>query len=79
MPMYDTISLMQAGVPQTKKMLKYGNAIDQNGKVITPNPKKFNLDYDSLFAIMQEQNMIETLKGVLRTFKDLNVSFLTVS
>lgn len=67
MPMYDTISLMQAGVPQTKKTLKYGNAIDQNGKVITPNPKKFNLDYDSLFAIMQEQNMVETLERYMWT------------
>lgn len=62
MPMYDTGSLLQAGIPQTKKMLKYGNAIDQNGNAVTPNPLKYNLDYDSLFTIMREQNRIETLE-----------------
>lgn len=62
MPMYDINSIDVSGIPATNKMLKYGNAIDQNGKVITPNPKKFNLDYDSLFSIMKQQNMIETFE-----------------
>lgn len=62
MPMYDTLSLDSAGIPKTDKMLKYGNAIDQNGNVITPNPEKYNLDYGSLFDIMKHQNMIETLE-----------------
>lgn len=62
MPMYDTIALMQAGIPQSKKMLKYGNAIDQYGNTITPNMLKYNLDYDSVFAIMRQQNMIETIE-----------------
>lgn len=71
MPMYDTIALMQAGIPQTKNMLKYGNAIDQNGNTITPNLLKFNLKYDSMFAIMRQQNMIETLER----YQWINVPF----
>lgn len=67
MPMYDTNSLLLAGIPQSKNMLKYGNAIDQNGNVITQNPSKYNLDYSSLFAIMREQNMIETLERYMWT------------
>lgn len=67
MPMYDTISLEQAGVTLTNKMLKYGNAIDQNGNAITPNPIKYNLQYDSLFNIMREQNMIETMERYMWT------------
>ena len=67
MPMYDTNSLLLAGIPQSKNMLKYGNAIDQNGNVITPNPSKYNLDYSSLFAIMREQNMIETFERYMWT------------
>ena len=62
MPMYDTSSFLQAGLPANKKMLKYGNSIDQYGNPVTPNPLKFNLDYDSVFAIMQEHNKTETLE-----------------
>lgn len=62
MPMYDTSSLIKAGLPLNQKMLKYSNSIDSNGKVITKNLLKYNLDYDSLFAIMKEQNMVETLE-----------------
>lgn len=67
MPMFDTISLLQAGIPQSEKMLKYGNAIDQNGNAVTPNPIRYNLNYDSLFAIMREQNMVETLERYMWT------------
>lgn len=67
MPMIDTNSLLEAGIPQTPKMIKYGNAIDQNGNTVTPNPKKYNLDYDSLFAIMRQQNMIETYERYMWT------------
>lgn len=67
MPMYDTNSLLEAGIPQSGKMLKYGNAIDQNGNAITPNPTRYNLNYDSLFAIMREQNMVETLERYMWT------------
>ena len=67
MPMYDTTSLMAAGIPMSKKMLKYGNAIDQNGRVITGDPKDLNLNYTSLYNIMQEQNMIETLERYMWT------------
>lgn len=67
MPMFDTSSFLAAGITPSKKVLKYGNAIDQNGNVITPNPIKYNLDYDSLFAIMREQNMIETLERYMWT------------
>lgn len=62
MPMYDTASILQAGIPQNKKMLKYGNWIDQNGNTVTPDLLKCNLDYDSLYAIMREQNKNETLE-----------------
>ena len=62
MPMFDTESLISAGIPASKKILKYGNAVDQNGNVIKPNPEKFNLKYDSLYDIMRHQNMIETLE-----------------
>ena len=67
MPMYDTEALMKAGIPADKKTLKYGNAIDQNGNTVTPNPIKYNLDYDSLFSIMREQNMIETYERYMWT------------
>lgn len=67
MPMYDTNSLLEAGIPQSAKMLKYGNAIDQNGNAVTPNPTRCNLNYDSLFAIMREQNMVETLERYMWT------------
>lgn len=67
MPMIDTISLNLAGIPETKKTLKYGNAIDQDGQPITSNPLNYNLKYDSLFAIMRHQNMIETLERYMWT------------
>lgn len=67
MPMFDTSSFLAAGITPSKKVLKYGNAIDQNGNTITPNPIKYNLDYDSLFAIMREQNMVETLERYMWT------------
>ena len=67
MPMFDTSSFLAAGITPSKKVLKYGNAIDQNGNSITPNPIKYNLDYDSLFAIMREQNMVETLERYMWT------------
>lgn len=60
MPMYDTISIESAGITPNKKILKYGNAIDQNGQPITPNPLKYNLDYQSLYDIMRQQNQTET-------------------
>lgn len=62
MPMFDTNALLEAGLPQSKKMLKYGNAIDQNGNAVTPNLLNKNLSYDSLFNIMREQNKIETIE-----------------
>lgn len=67
MPMYDTTSLIQAGIPQSKKMLKYGNAIDQNGKTITPNLLKYNLSYGDLFDIMRHQNFTETIERYMWT------------
>lgn len=67
MPMYDTLSLNEAGLQLGDKMVKYGNAIDQNGNTITPNLIKFNLDYQSLFDIMREQNFIETIERYMWT------------
>lgn len=62
MPMFDTNSFASAGISPSKEVLKYGNAIDQNGNVITPNPLKLNLDYSSLYSIMRNQNKTETLE-----------------
>lgn len=62
MPMYDTTALMQAGVPFNSNMKKYGNAIDQYGNTVTQNPLDSNLNYDSLFSIMRQQNMTETFE-----------------
>lgn len=67
MPMYDITPIQQAGIPVTKKMLKYGNAVDQNGNCVTPNLLKYNLDYDSLFSIMRQQNQIETYERYMWT------------
>lgn len=58
--MYDITPIYAAGIQPSNKILKYGNSVDQNGNVVKPNPLKYNLDYDSLFSIMQHQNMIET-------------------
>lgn len=71
MPMYDTTSILSAGISPSKKILKYGNAIDQDGNPITPNPLKYNLNYDSVLAIMTEQNKTETLERYMW----LNVPF----
>ena len=60
--MFDTNALLEAGLPQSKKMMKYGNTIDQNGNAVTPNLLNKNLSYDSLFNIMREQNKIETIE-----------------
>ena len=62
MPMFDIEPIRQAGIEPSKKILKYSNSIDQNGNPVKPDVSKFNLDYDSLYAIMQQQNMIETLE-----------------
>lgn len=67
MPMYDITPIQQAGIPETKKMLKYGNAVDQNGNCVTPNLLKCNLDYDSLYSIMRQQNQIETYERYMWT------------
>lgn len=67
MPMNDSVSLEAAGIPLSKSMLKYGNAIDQNGNPITPNPLGYNLKYESLFEIMRKQNMTETIERYMWT------------
>lgn len=67
MPMFDTIPYIQAGIPLSKPLLKYGNAVDQDGNVITPNPEKLNLDYTSIFSILRHQNMIETYERYMWT------------
>lgn len=65
--MYDLTSFATAGIPLTDKMLKYGNSIDQNGNVISVNPLDYGLKYDEVFAIMQEQNFIETVERYMWT------------
>lgn len=60
--MYDLKLYEMSGVPLDKNTLKYGNAVDQNGIVVTENPLKLNLNYGSIFSIMTKQNQIETLE-----------------
>lgn len=67
MPIIDTEAFLRAGIPVGKEVLKYSNAVDQYGKKITPNPEKFDLNYDSLFAIMREQNFVETIERYMWT------------
>ena len=62
MPMYDTDTIFAAGIKPNKGILKYGNSIDQNGNPVVPNLLKYNLDYDSLYSIMKQQNKIETIE-----------------
>lgn len=62
MPMYDMKPFIEGGIPVSKNILKYSNMVDQNGAIVTPNARKFNLDYNSLYIIMKEQNRIETLE-----------------
>lgn len=62
MPMYDTSSIYKAGITPSSKILKYGNAIDEDGNVISRNPIEYNLNYGSLLDIMREQNFIETIE-----------------
>ena len=62
MPMYDIETLKASGIPLSDKMLKYGNSLDMKGNVITPNPLKFNLDYNSIYGIVKKQNQIETFE-----------------
>lgn len=67
MPMFDTSAILNAGIPLSNKMIKYGNSIDQDGNVVTPSLEKFQLQYDSLYAIMRHQNMIETYERYMWT------------
>ena len=65
--MYDLNSLVASGIPLSDKMLKYGNAVDQNGIVVTKNPLHYGLHYNELFEIMKEQNYVETLERYMWT------------
>ena len=67
MPMWDTLSLVSAGLPLSKKALKYGNAVDQNGQIIKRNPLDYNLDYGNMLSIMAQQNKIETIERYMWT------------
>lgn len=65
--MFDLNALAQSGIPLSNEMLKYGNAVDQNGVVVSANPLDYGLHYDELFAIMREQNYIETIERYMWT------------
>lgn len=71
MPMYDLSAIQQAGIPINKNIAKYGNLIDQNGRTISPNPLKYNLNYDDLYVIQKEQNRIE----IMERYMWINVPF----
>lgn len=65
--MFDLNALAQSGIPLSNEMLKYGNAVDQNGVVVSANPLDYGLRYDELFAIMREQNYVETIERYMWT------------
>ena len=65
--MFDLNALAQSGIPVSSEMLKYGNAVDQNGVVVSANPLDYGLHYDELFAIMREQNYVETIERYMWT------------
>lgn len=65
--MFDLNALAQSGTPLSNEMLKYGNAVDQNGVVVSANPLDYGLHYDELFAIMREQNYVETIERYMWT------------
>lgn len=65
--MFDLNALAQSGIPLSNEMLKYGNAVDQNGVVVSANPLDYGLHYDELFAIMREQNYLETIERYMWT------------
>lgn len=65
--MFDLNALAQSGIPLSSEMLKYGNAVDQNGIVVSANPLDYGLHYDELFAIMREQNYVETIERYMWT------------
>lgn len=65
--MFDLNALAQSGVPLSDEMLKYGNAVDQNGVVVSANPLDYGLHYNELFAIMREQNYVETIERYMWT------------
>lgn len=65
--MYDLTTLEASGIPLSKEMLKYGNSVDQHGNVITRDPLDAGLHYEQLYAIMQEQNFVETIERYMWT------------
>lgn len=71
MPIYDTDTIIKAGLPLNKKILKYSNSIDQNGNRVMPNLLDKNLDYDDMFNMLREQNRIE----ILERYQWVNIPF----
>lgn len=65
--MYDINQYLASGIPLTKDMLKYMNNVDQNGNIITGSPKKLNLDYSSIYRIVENQNRVETFERYMWT------------
>ena len=65
--MFDLNALAQSGIPLSNEMLKYGNAVNQDGIVVSANPLDYGLHYDELFAIMREQNYVETIERYMWT------------
>lgn len=65
--MYDINTFIKAGVPIPKDYIKYMNSVDQNGNIIKRSAKSYNLDYESMFNIVQNQNRIETLERYMWT------------
>ncbi|MFI3297332.1 MAG: hypothetical protein R3Y59_06855 [bacterium] len=57
--MYDRSTFTEIGLPMSKFALKYSNTIDQNGNIVMPSLSDANLDYNSLYRIMELQDLRE--------------------
>lgn len=60
--MVDRTPYNLAGINVPENLTKYANSIDQDGISILPSLRDFELNYSSMFRIMEQQNKIETLE-----------------
>lgn len=62
MPMFDMEAFNKAGITPSKNISKYTNSVSRKGDQVVPDLRELDLNYDSMFAIMRHQNMIETIE-----------------
>ena len=60
--MIDQALFSAAGVSPGSRAMKYMNSIDQNGNTVRPDGQSANLKYESIYAIMQWQDLKEHIE-----------------